>query len=111
MTVPLQPPSVRDQHHDHQTPSVDNKPSTRSEVSGVLAVIACAACCALPLLIAAGALTTAGAAVVEKTLFAVSGRPDRARPVGVEAAAADPTVLWQRPDPLPQHVGVLPYPP
>ena len=72
MTVPLQPPTVRDQHHDHQTASVDNKPPTRSKVSGVLAVIACAACCTLPLLIAAGVLTTAGAAIVEKTLFAVS---------------------------------------
>ncbi|WP_433215619.1 hypothetical protein ACQP00_06195 [Dactylosporangium sp. CS-047395] len=44
----------------------------RSKVTGVLAAVACAACCALPLLIAAGVLTIAGAAVAQKTLLAVS---------------------------------------
>ena len=47
-------------------------PPTRSKVTGGLAALACAACCALPLLIAAGVLTGAGAAILEKTLLAVS---------------------------------------
>ncbi|MFG3555667.1 hypothetical protein ACGGAQ_14950 [Micromonospora sp. NPDC047557] len=51
---------------------IDNAPPGRSKVAGGLAVLACAACCALPLLIAAGVLTGAGAAILEKTLFAVA---------------------------------------
>jgi hypothetical protein len=54
------------------TATVDNAPPTRSKVTGGLAALACAACCALPLLIAAGVLTGAGAAILEKTLLAVS---------------------------------------
>jgi mercuric ion transport protein len=59
-------------HHDHATPTVDNAPPTRSKVSAGLAALACAACCALPVLIAAGVLTGAGAAIAEKGLLAVS---------------------------------------
>ncbi|MFC0527625.1 hypothetical protein [Phytohabitans kaempferiae] len=51
---------------------IDAAPPTRSKVTGALAVLACAACCALPLLIAAGVLTGAGAAILEKTLLAVA---------------------------------------
>lgn len=47
-------------------------PPLRSRVTGALAAVACAACCALPLLIAAGALTSAGAAVLQRTLLAVA---------------------------------------
>ena len=49
---------------------IDTRPPTRSKVTGTLAALACAACCALPLLIAAGILTGAGAAILEKTLIA-----------------------------------------
>ncbi|GAA0467483.1 hypothetical protein Aca07nite_71030 [Actinoplanes capillaceus] len=51
---------------------IDSAPPRRSKVTGGLAVLACAACCALPLLIAAGVLTGAGAAILEKTLLAVA---------------------------------------
>ena len=47
-------------------------PPRRSRVTGALAALACAACCALPLLITAGVLTGAGAALLEKTLLAVA---------------------------------------
>jgi mercuric ion transport protein len=57
--------------HAHSAP-VDNAPPARSKVAGALAVLACAACCALPFLIAAGVLTGAGAAIMEKTLLGVS---------------------------------------
>ena len=53
--------------------STDQAPPTRSKVSGILALVACAACCALPLLIAAGVLTTAGAAILQFTLLATAG--------------------------------------
>src|SRR5687767_9157132 len=51
---------------------VDNSPPTRSKVTGGLAAFACAVCCALPLLIAAGVLTGAGAAILQQTLLAVA---------------------------------------
>jgi len=51
---------------------IDNRPPTRSKVTGALAALACAACCTLPLLIAAGILTGTGAAIMEKTLLAVA---------------------------------------
>jgi len=57
--------------HTHQAP-VDNAPPTRSKVAGILAAVACAVCCAIPFLIAAGILTGAGAAIMQKTLLAVS---------------------------------------
>jgi mercuric ion transport protein len=68
MSLPLRTPTG----HRPTTPPVDNGPPTRSKVSGILAAVACAVCCALPLLIAAGVLTTAGAAILEKTLYAVA---------------------------------------
>jgi len=71
MNLPVQPATGRT-GHQHAKPTIDNMPPTRSKVSGVLAVVACAVCCALPLLIAAGVLTAAGAAIVEKTFFAVA---------------------------------------
>ncbi|MBB6348730.1 hypothetical protein ACWGH8_17295 [Nonomuraea muscovyensis] len=36
-------------------------------------MLACAACCALPLLIGAGLLTGAGAALAERMLLAIAG--------------------------------------
>ena len=71
MSQPVQTPTTRS-GHQHATPLVDNMPPRRSRVTGGLAALACAACCALPLLIAAGVLTGAGAAILEKTLLAVS---------------------------------------
>jgi mercuric ion transport protein len=59
-------------HTEHQAPVTDNAPPRRSKVTGGLAALACAACCALPVLIAAGVLTGAGAAILEKTLLAVA---------------------------------------
>jgi mercuric ion transport protein len=53
-------------------PAVDNTPPTRSKVTGGLAALACAACCAIPLLVTAGVLTGAGAAVLEQTFLAVA---------------------------------------
>lgn len=52
---------------------VNNTPPTRSGVTAGLGALACAACCALPLLITAGILTGAGAALAENVLLAVSG--------------------------------------
>jgi high-affinity Fe2+/Pb2+ permease len=51
---------------------IDSAPPRRSKVTGGLAALACAACCALPLLIAAGVLTGAGAAILEQILLAVA---------------------------------------
>lgn len=48
-------------------------PPLRSKVSAALAVLACAACCALPLLIGAGLLTGVGAALAEQALLAIAG--------------------------------------
>jgi mercuric ion transport protein len=53
--------------------SVDNAPPKRSKITAGLAALACAACCALPVLIAAGVLTGAGAALTENILLAISG--------------------------------------
>ncbi|MGA5300283.1 hypothetical protein ACPCHT_10165 [Nucisporomicrobium flavum] len=46
--------------------------SRPSKVTGGLAALACAACCTLPLFIAAGVLTGAGAALLRQTLLAVA---------------------------------------
>ncbi|GAA4974942.1 hypothetical protein [Actinoplanes utahensis] len=51
---------------------IGTEPPRRSKVTGGLAVLACATCCALPLLIGAGVLTAAGAAILERTLLAVA---------------------------------------
>ena len=53
-------------------PRIDNRPPTRTKVTAGLAALACAACCALPFLIAAGVLTGAGAALLRQTLLAGS---------------------------------------
>ena len=68
MSLPVQP---RTTGH-HVTPKVDDAPPTRSKVTGGLAALACAACCAIPLLIAAGIVTGASAAILEKTFLAVA---------------------------------------
>jgi len=68
MNLPLTPTTPS---HDDGA-KVDNMPPTRSTVTGGLAALACAACCAIPVLIAAGVLTGAGAAILEKTLLAVA---------------------------------------
>ena len=57
--------------HQHLSP-LDTSPPTGSKVTAALAVFACAACCALPFLIAAGVLTGAGAAVAQKGLLITS---------------------------------------
>jgi high-affinity Fe2+/Pb2+ permease len=60
-------------HTGHPGPVVvDNAPPRRSKVTGGLAALACAACCALPVLIAAGVLTGASAAILEKTMLAIA---------------------------------------
>ncbi len=51
---------------------MDSAPPTRSKVAGILAAVACAVCCAIPFLIAAGVLTGAGAAIMQQTLLAVA---------------------------------------
>jgi mercuric ion transport protein len=59
----------------HINPPVEVKadPPTRSKVTAGLAALACAACCALPFLIAAGLLTGAGAALAQNLLLATAG--------------------------------------
>jgi high-affinity Fe2+/Pb2+ permease len=69
MSQPATPPT----RTAEPTPvQIDNAPPRRSKVTGGLAALAGAACCALPLLIAAGVLTGAGAALLEQTLLAVA---------------------------------------
>ncbi|MFI7025113.1 hypothetical protein ACIBMZ_20590 [Micromonospora sp. NPDC049900] len=67
MTAPTPTPSA---HHSQHLPAAGNTAPTGSKVTGGLAVLACAACCAIPLLIAAGIITGAGAAILEKSLLA-----------------------------------------
>jgi mercuric ion transport protein len=45
---------------------------TRTKVAGVLALLACLGCCALPYLIVGGLVTGAGAAFLQQTLIAVA---------------------------------------
>jgi mercuric ion transport protein len=45
---------------------------TRTKVAGLLALLACVGCCALPYLIVGGLITGAGAAVLQQTLIAVA---------------------------------------
>jgi hypothetical protein len=71
MSQPLRTPTTHS-GHQHATSPVDNMPPTRSKVTGGLAALACAGCCAIPLLIAAGVLTGTGAVILKKTLLAVS---------------------------------------
>lgn len=44
----------------------------RAKVAGVLALLACVGCCALPYLIGAGVLTGAGAAIFQQSLIAAA---------------------------------------
>lgn len=44
----------------------------RTKVAGLLALLACVGCCALPYLIVAGVITGAGAAALQQTLIAVA---------------------------------------
>jgi transposase InsO family protein len=55
MTLPLHQVITTRRPH---TPPVESSPPTRSKVTGALAALTCVACCALPLLITAGVLTT-----------------------------------------------------
>jgi hypothetical protein len=59
--------------HVNPPAEVSAEPPTRSKVMATLAALACAACCALPFLIAAGLLTGAGAALAQNLLLAVAG--------------------------------------
>jgi hypothetical protein len=59
--------------HINPPVNVTGEPPTRSKVTAGLAALACAACCALPFLIAAGVLTGAGAALAQNVLLAVAG--------------------------------------
>jgi small multidrug resistance family-3 protein len=68
MSQPLPSPTST----GHPAPVTDAAPPRRSKVTGGLAALACAACCALPVFIAAGVLTGAGAAILEKTLLAIA---------------------------------------
>ncbi|WP_182881090.1 hypothetical protein [Microbispora sp. H10949] len=70
VTVPL---AVTAHTSEGRRPAHEGEPPLRSKVAVALAVLACAACCALPVLIGAGLLTGAGAALAERTLLAVSG--------------------------------------
>jgi mercuric ion transport protein len=74
MSLPVHQPTDRptDDGHQHHAPGADNTPPRRSKITGALAALACAACCAIPLLIAAGILTGAGAAILKQTLPAVA---------------------------------------
>ena len=67
MTTPATEPK---QLHQHLP--IDNSPPKRSKITGGLAALACAACCAIPLLIAFGLVTGTGAALLEQTLLAVA---------------------------------------
>ncbi len=69
----------------HSGPSqVDGGPPKRSRLTVALAAVACAACCAVPvLLVSAGVLTATGAAVLSRSLAALS--------VGLLAAAG---AMW-----------------
>jgi mercuric ion transport protein len=58
--------------HVHvNAPTTD--PPTRTKVTAALAGLACAICCALPFLIAAGLLTGAGAALAQNLLLGLAG--------------------------------------
>jgi len=44
----------------------------RTKIAGLLALLACVGCCALPYLIVGGLITGAGAAVLQQSLIAVA---------------------------------------
>jgi hypothetical protein len=62
-------------------------PPRQSKITGWLAALACAACCAIPVLIAAGILTGTGTAILEQTLLAIAA---------LLATAALGTWWWHR---------------
>jgi mercuric ion transport protein len=45
---------------------------TRTKIAGLLAVLACLGCCALPYLIVGGVITGAGAAALQQSLIALA---------------------------------------
>lgn len=45
---------------------------TRTKIAGLLALLACVGCCALPFLIVGGLVTGVGAVVLQQTLVAVA---------------------------------------
>lgn len=51
---------------------LDEGAPTRTKIAGLLALLACVGCCALPYLIIAGIVTGAGAAALQQTLIAVA---------------------------------------
>ena len=63
---------------------LDEGAPTRTKVAGLLALLACVGCCALPYLIIAGIVTGAGAAALQQTLIAVA--------IGLGVAASSPSV-------------------
>ncbi len=54
-----------------RTLDVEGAP-TRTKIAGMLALLACVGCCALPYLIVGGLITGAGAAVLQQTLIAAA---------------------------------------
>jgi mercuric ion transport protein len=69
MTAPTRRPAGG---HLHVAATVDNAPPARTKVTGALAALACAACCAIPFLIGAGVVTGAGATLLRNGLLAGS---------------------------------------
>lgn len=61
---------------------------TRTKIAGMLALLACVACCALPYLIIGGVLTGAGAAILQQTFIAVA--------IGLGVLALGMWWLWRR---------------
>lgn len=45
---------------------------TRTKIAGMLALLACVGCCALPYLVVGGLITGAGAAVLQQSLIAAA---------------------------------------
>lgn len=68
----MSPHTTEPGHHRPVPAKAENAPPTRSKVTGALAALACAACCALPVLVAAGLLTGAGAAIARDALVAAT---------------------------------------
>ena len=56
----------------HPQSTAGDAPPRSSKVTGALAALSCAACCALPLLITAGVLTGAGAAMLRQAMIATA---------------------------------------
>lgn len=52
--------------------TLDPNAPLRSKIAGVLALVACVGCCALPFLIVGGVVTSAGAALLQQGLLALA---------------------------------------